>query len=137
MPLRAAFDDTLRRHRVDAARLRALLDALRLDRGLLERRPGGVSGGELQRLAIIRAMLLHPALLLADEPTSRLDLLTQEETLDSLMTQVEEQGTALLMVTHDGSLARAVADRTVALGESLAGGDPDPAAPAGPLTRTG
>lgn len=115
VPLRAALYDALRRHRIDPVRLDELLDALRLDGGLLERRPGGVSGGELQRLAIIRAMLLHPALLLADEPTSRLDLLTQEETLDALMTQVEAQGTTLLMVTHDESLAHAVADRFVSL----------------------
>lgn len=50
-----------------------------------------------------------------DEPTSRLDLITQEETLDALMTQVDAQGTALLMVTHDESLIRVVADRSVRL----------------------
>ena len=123
VPLRASLGDALRRHRVDTTRLSELFAALRLDGALLERRPGGVSGGELQRLAIIRAMLLRPALLLADEPTSRLDLLTQEETIDALMSQVEARGTALLLVTHDGSLARAVADRTVALGGTPAAGD--------------
>ncbi|GIG41713.1 ABC transporter ATP-binding protein [Cellulomonas phragmiteti] len=115
VPLRAALGDAVRRHGVAPGRLEELLGTMRLDPGLLERRPGGVSGGELQRLAIIRAMLLHPALLLADEPTSRLDLLTQEETLDALMGQVEQQGTALLLVTHDTSLAHAVADREVVL----------------------
>jgi peptide/nickel transport system ATP-binding protein len=117
--LKDALGDAIRRHRLDPARLDGLLEVLRLDPGLLERRPGGVSGGELQRLAIIRALLLHPAVLLADEPTSRLDLLTQEETLDALMTQVDAHGTALLMVTHDESLADAVADRTVPLSGEL------------------
>lgn len=128
VPLRVALGDAIRRHRVDPARLDGLLATLRLDGDLLERRPGGVSGGELQRLAIIRAMLLHPSLLLADEPTSRLDLVTQEETLDALMTQVEAQGTTLLMVTHDEALADAVADRSVPLGTGAVAREVAPAA---------
>ncbi|MCL3860814.1 ABC transporter ATP-binding protein [Actinotalea sp. K2] len=128
VPLRVALGDAVRRHRLDPMRLTELLGTLRLDGALLERRPGAVSGGELQRLAIIRAMLLHPRLLLADEPTSRLDLLTQEDTLDALMTQVEAHGTALLMVTHDVALADVVADRSVALASGLPAGDRVPRA---------
>ena len=75
--------------------------SLRLSPALLKRMPGQVSGGELQRLAIIRSMLLEPALVFADEPTSRLDLITQEETISSLMDQVERHGCALMLVTHD------------------------------------
>jgi peptide/nickel transport system ATP-binding protein len=90
--------------------------SLRLAPGLLERRPGQVSGGELQRLAIIRAMLLRPALVFADEPTSRLDLITQQETMSCLLDQVDSQGCALMLVTHDQSLADAVAHRRIQLG---------------------
>jgi peptide/nickel transport system ATP-binding protein len=113
--LQDALGDVLRRHRVDPVDLYELLDSLRLSPALLRRRPGQVSGGELQRLAIIRAMLLNPALVFADEPTSRLDLITQEETVDALMTQVARQQSALVLVTHDEALATAMASRRIDL----------------------
>jgi peptide/nickel transport system ATP-binding protein len=108
--------DLIRRHRLKPARLHDMVASLRLPAELLTRRPGQVSGGELQRLAIIRAMLLQPALIFADEPTSRLDLVTQEETTRALMEQVDKQDCALVLVTHDEALAAAVADRTLSLG---------------------
>lgn len=114
--LGAALSDVLRRHRVDPARLRSLLGAVGLAESLLDRRPSQVSGGELQRLAIVRAMLPGPALVLADEATSRLDLVTQAATTDCLMTELAERECALLWVTHDQDLARAVADRVLDLG---------------------
>ncbi|KGM10599.1 peptide ABC transporter ATP-binding protein, partial [Cellulomonas bogoriensis 69B4 = DSM 16987] len=117
VPLGASLRDVLRRHDVPTARLDGLLAELRLPGSLLERRPGEVSGGELQRLAIIRAMLLDPVLLFADEPTSRLDLVTQEETIGCLMSQVAEKDCALVLVTHDHTLADAVADRTLPVGD--------------------
>ncbi len=113
--LARALSDVVRRHGCDPARVEALLAALRLDRSLLERRPGQVSGGELQRVAIVRAVLLDPALLFADEPTSRLDLITQQETVDCLMGQVDDTGSALVLVTHDEALAAAVSDETLRL----------------------
>lgn len=113
--LRDSFGDLIRRHRLDAERLEELMAALRLRPELLARTPGQVSGGELQRLAIIRSMLLEPALVFADEPTSRLDLITQEETMACLMEQVERQGCALVLVTHDSTLASAVTHRSIPL----------------------
>jgi peptide/nickel transport system ATP-binding protein len=113
--LQDSLGDVLRRHRVEKADLHDLLDSLRLPPTLLLRRPGQVSGGELQRLAIIRAMLLNPALVFADEPTSRLDLITQEETVDALMTQVDRQQCALVLVTHDEALATAMTQRQIDL----------------------
>lgn len=113
-----SLGDIVRRHRLDPARVDELVAALGLAPPLLARRPGQVSGGELQRLAIIRAMLLDPALVFADEPTSRLDLVTQEETIRCLMEQVDRQDCALVLVTHDEALAHAVADRQVSLGTS-------------------
>lgn len=114
--LRAVMRDVCRRHRVAAGRVEELAERLRLDPALMDRRPDQVSGGELQRLAIIRAMLLQPAALFADEPTSRLDLISQEETICALMAQVDRQGCALVLVTHDRDLAGAVADHEVPLG---------------------
>jgi peptide/nickel transport system ATP-binding protein len=115
VPIGTGLRDLLRRHRPEPGRLETLMTSMRLDEALLRRRPGQVSGGELQRLATIRAMLLDPLLLFADEPTSRLDLVTQEETMGCLMEQVDRAGCGLVLVTHDRSLARAVCDREVSL----------------------
>jgi peptide/nickel transport system ATP-binding protein len=106
--LETALRDVMRRHGADEARVRSLLTAVGLPFDILRRRPGQVSGGELQRIAIVRAMLPRPALVFADEATSRLDLATQETTMDILMTEVAESGCALLLVTHDLDLAAAV-----------------------------
>lgn len=114
--LGVAVADVLARHQVPAERLRSLLAAVGLSEGLLERLPSQVSGGELQRLAIVRAMLPAPALVVADEATSRLDLVTQETTTDCLMTELADRECALLWVTHDRDLADAVADRLLDLG---------------------
>jgi peptide/nickel transport system ATP-binding protein len=126
VPIRVGLRDVIRRHRVEPTRVSALMERLRLDSSLLDRRPGEVSGGELQRLAIIRAMLLEPKVIFADEPTSRLDLLTQQETVDCLMDQVTEQDSALVLVTHDVGLAAAVTDRRLSL-ENV--GDAAPSVP--------
>ncbi len=114
--LRDSFGDVIRRHRLKPERLEELMASLRLAPALLHRTPGHVSGGELQRLAIIRSMLLEPALIFADEPTSRLDLITQEETMISLLDQADRHGCALVLVTHDDALARAVTHRGIRIG---------------------
>ena len=116
VPLAVAMGDVVRRYGADDGRVRSLLDTVGLPYDILQRRPGQVSGGELQRIAIVRAMLPRPALIFADEATSRLDLATQLTTMDSLMTEVAENGCALLLVTHDQDLARAVTDRELRLG---------------------
>ena len=67
--------------------------------------PGELSGGEMQRAAIARALVAHPRLILADEPTGNLDSTTGAGVLDVLTAQVGDMGAALLMVTHDEEAA--------------------------------
>jgi putative ABC transport system ATP-binding protein len=67
--------------------------------------PGQLSGGEQQRVAIARAMVADPALLLADEPTGNLDGETGRRVIDCLFEERARRGAALLLVTHDASLA--------------------------------
>jgi ABC-type lipoprotein export system ATPase subunit len=72
--------------------------------------PSELSGGEMQRLAIARALITEPAMILADEPTGSLDSHNSERILQMLGTLTERHGTALLMVTHD-PIASATCDR--------------------------
>ncbi|WP_328530452.1 ATP-binding cassette domain-containing protein [Nocardioides sp. NBC_00368] len=113
--LEKAMGDVMRRHGIEAPQVEAMLERLGLPYEILRRRPGQVSGGELQRIAVVRAMLPRPSLVFADEATSRLDLVTQEQTVDALMSEVSESGAALLLVTHDTDLSAALADREIAL----------------------
>ena len=59
---------------------------------------------------------MRPALIFADEPTSRLDPLTQQEVIALLVEQAREAGSAVLLVTHDAQIVRCVADRRLLLG---------------------
>ncbi|MGX9393916.1 ABC transporter ATP-binding protein (plasmid) [Nitrobacteraceae bacterium UC4446_H13] len=78
---------------------------------LLERRPSQISGGEAQRLALARLLAFKPRFLIADEPTSRLDPPVQSEVIHHLRHLADEDGLAVLLITHDHDLAAAIADR--------------------------
>lgn len=87
-----------------------------LGRELLDRRPSEVSGSELQRFAILRALLLDPVFLFADEATSRLDPVSQKDVFAILIEAVRERSLGLVMVTHETALAETVAHRILKLG---------------------
>ncbi|WP_353952061.1 ATP-binding cassette domain-containing protein [Knoellia sp. S7-12] len=115
VPLVAGLRDVARRFGADWTRVTGLLDEVGVPADLLDRRPGQVSGGELQRIAIVRSMLPSPRLVIADEATSRLDLLTQQTTVRALLTEIDASGSALVLVTHDRALARACTDHVLDL----------------------
>ena len=97
----------------DDARVQHMLDAVGLS-GLGERLPQQLSGGQLQRVAMARALVHRPALVLADEPTGNLDPATAARVMDALLTQTRAQGSSLVLVTHSEAAA-ARADRVLKL----------------------
>jgi lipoprotein-releasing system ATP-binding protein len=97
------------------ARATELLERVGL-RARLAHRPGQLSGGEQQRVAVARALALRPRLLLADEPTGNLDPATGEEVQRLLIELNQECGSALVVATHNDRLAAAM-ERTLRLAE--------------------
>lgn len=94
---------------VDEAYLKFLTERLGLA-DLLHRQPGQLSGGQQQRAAIARALIVHPAVVLADEPTGNLDRKNSEEVFSLIRAVSAEQHQTVVYVTHDPDLAQA-ADR--------------------------
>jgi putative ABC transport system ATP-binding protein len=80
--------------------------------GMEQRRSGGLSGGQAQRVALARGLVAGPEVLFADEPTGALDSLTGEQVMDLLVAAAREQGTTVILVTHEPRVA-AYADREV------------------------
>ena len=97
----------------DDRRVQAMLDAVGLA-GLGGRLPQQLSGGQLQRVAMARALIHRPTLLLADEPTGNLDPATAARVLDTLLEQTREHQAALVLVTHSQAAAQR-ADRVLQL----------------------
>lgn len=82
--------------------------------GLQHRRPGQLSGGQVQRVSIARALAVNPTVVFADEPTAALDRATGRHTMDVLTDACRRVGAALLVVTHDPEVALAC-DRTIGM----------------------
>ncbi|MBY5981071.1 ABC transporter ATP-binding protein [Ferrimonas balearica] len=85
-------------------RLEALAEALGIDH-LMSRLPNQLSGGEQQRVAVCRALVHEPGLVLADEPTGNLDESNSHKVVSQLKRLAREQGSTVVMVTHSQSLA--------------------------------
>ena len=77
-----------------------------------ESTPGEISGGQMQRVAIARAMVVRPKILFADEPTGSLDSLNSEHVMELFIKTAKDNGTTVIMVTHEPSIA-AYADREI------------------------
>jgi putative ABC transport system ATP-binding protein len=96
---------------------RTWFERLQLD-GLERHRSGEMSGGQAQRVALARGLVANPEVLFADEPTGSLDSLTGELVMDLMTSVAREEGTTVVLVTHEARVA-AYADREVIVRDGL------------------
>ena len=97
----------------DEEKIKEMLELVKLNAELLQRYPHQVSGGEIQRICLVRALLLEPKLLILDEPTSMLDISVQAQILHLLRDIRREKQLAYLFITHDKQLAKWLCDRVL------------------------
>jgi len=90
------------------------LDKLALDESIIDSLPHELSGGQLQRCSILRALLMKPDLLLCDEPTSALDNVVQLETMKLLVSLLQNLG--IILITHDMDLAKWATKKIIKIG---------------------
>lgn len=88
-----------------------VLDMVKMDQRYLDSFPHQLSGGQLQRIAIARALALNPKVMILDEPTSALDISVQAQILNLLLDLQEQMGLTYLIITHDLNVIKYISDR--------------------------
>ena len=114
LPLRLHYDLT-RSERVE--RVNAMLVKVGLPADVAAKFPHELSGGQRQRVGIATALITSPRLIVADEPTTALDSITQRQIVDLLVSLVDEAGASMLFITHDFSVLARATTRCVVLDE--------------------
>jgi oligopeptide/dipeptide ABC transporter ATP-binding protein len=97
------------------ARAAAILEKVGLDAGYLDRYPHELSGGQAQRVAIARALILRPKVLVCDEAVAALDGSVRKQILELLLQVQRETGLAILFITHDLAVVRAISHRVLVM----------------------
>src|SRR5258707_7189060 len=122
VPVGRQIDEVLRVHtNLDAKerrqRILAMMDQVRLPdvERIFGSYPHRLSGGQRQRIMIAMALVLEPKLLIADEPTTALDVTTQKQILTLIRELQQERGTAVLFITHDMGVVAEIADRVAVM----------------------
>ena len=93
------------------ARAQAVIEEVKMDASYLKSYPHQLSGGQLQRIAVARALALKPKLMILDEPTSALDISVQAQVLNLLLDLQEEYKLTYLVITHDLNVIRYISDK--------------------------
>lgn len=97
----------------------ALIDAVRLSLGMMNRMPHELSSGQRQRVALARALILEPTLLIADEPTRGIDATVREGVLEVIRDLHQERGFSAVVVSSDIGVVARVADRVAVLNQGV------------------
>lgn len=103
--------DPRRYKHIDDDVLLRMLTSVMLAPEHLDRYPAQLSGGELQRVVIARVMALRPKLIIADEPTSSLDMISQARIMRLMLEQRKKIGCSIILISHDADLVDSVCDR--------------------------
>ncbi|MEX0862392.1 ABC transporter ATP-binding protein [Nitrosopumilus sp.] len=107
------FNEILKQHRFEGNSKKLILDAMssvNLDEIILKKYPHELSGGMKQRVIIAMALLLKPKLVIADEPTTALDVLTQAQIVN-LLKSLKKEGMSFMLITHDLAVLSEIADK--------------------------
>jgi peptide/nickel transport system ATP-binding protein len=122
VPVGRQIDEVLRVHtnldaRARQQRILAMMEQVRLPdvKRIFKSYPHQLSGGQRQRIMIAMALVLEPKLLIADEPTTALDVTTQKQILSLIRDLQKDHGTAVLFITHDMGVVAEIADRVVVM----------------------
>src|ERR1700688_4278575 len=122
VPVGRQIDEVLRTHtdldaRARRQRILAMMDQVRLPdiERIFKSFPHRLSGGQRQRIMIAMALVLEPKLLIADEPTTALDVTTQKQILTLIRDLQRDHGTAVLFITHDMGVVAEIADRVAVM----------------------
>ena len=96
-------------------RIGKLLEYVKLEENMVKRRPNELSGGQLQRLAIVRALIISPDFLMADEPVSALDVSVQAQILNILMDLKEKENMTMMFISHELTVVEHISDHVVVM----------------------